>query len=161
MAPAIDTLSSPMPRRRGRVPSRSRRELADAAVGLADRDGLGAVTMRSVAQALGTSAASLYRYVSNREDLVALMSDEASGELDLHGPDERPWMDQMLDLANDMRSLYRRHPWMLVVSGTSPEPGPNAVAYLEHALAVLAPAQADGGAKLEALLALTVTPDQG
>ena len=137
--------------RRGRTPARSRHEIAGAAVGIADRDGLGAVTMRSVAQSLGTGAASLYRYVSTRDELLALMVDEVGGELDLHGQDGRPWLEQMLDLAGDVRSLYRRHPWMLEVSGAALAPGPNGIAYLEQALSILARTPVDGGTRLEAV----------
>ncbi|WP_211240114.1 TetR/AcrR family transcriptional regulator, partial [Promicromonospora kroppenstedtii] len=136
--------------RRGRVPAHSRREMARAAVALADRDGLGAVTMRSVAQSLGTGQASLYRYVNTRDELVALMVDEVTGELGLHGPDERPWADQMLDLAKDARAVYRRHPWMVESPGTTTL-GPNGYAYLEHVLAVLAPTRTDGATMLEAV----------
>lgn len=149
MVPATEVGSKSA--RRGRTPARSRHEIAGAAVGIADRDGLGAVTMRSVAQSLGTGAASLYRYVSTRDELLALMVDEVVGELDLHGPDGRPWLEQMLDLAEDVRSLYRRHPWMLEVSGVALAPGPNGLAYLEQALSVLALTQADGGTRLEAV----------
>jgi AcrR family transcriptional regulator len=137
--------------RRGRAPGHSRQEIAAAAIEVADREGLGAVTMRSVAQSLGTGAASLYRYFSTREELLALMVDEVTGELRLNGPDGRPWADQMLDLAHGARDLYRRHPWMIEASSTAPAPGPNGCSYLEHALAVLAPTLADGGTKLEAV----------
>lgn len=122
-----------------------------AAIEVADREGLSSVTMRSVAQSLGTGAASLYRYFSTREELLALMVDEVTGELSLDGPDGRPWEDQMLDLAHDVRDVYRRHPWMIEASSTAPALGPNGCAYLEHALAVLAPTRTDGGTKLEAV----------
>lgn len=141
----------PASSRPGRTPTRSRREIAEAAVALADRDGLGAVTMRSVAQSLGTGAASLYRYLDTRAELVALMVDEVNGEFELHGPDGRSWEDQMLDLAHEARALYRRHPWLVDALGTTPALGPNGCAYLDHSLAVLAPTRADGGTRLEAI----------
>jgi AcrR family transcriptional regulator len=65
---------------RGPVPEHSRAEIARAAVALADRGGLAAVTMRSVAAAIGTGPASLYRYVDTRDDILELMADEVVGE---------------------------------------------------------------------------------
>ena len=50
---------------RGPAPEHSRAEIASAGVRLADGSGLGAVTMRSVAAAIGTAPASLYRYVGH------------------------------------------------------------------------------------------------
>lgn len=139
-------------RARGRVPTRSRREIARAAVALADRDGLDAVTMRAVARDLGTGAASLYRYVRTRDELVALMVEEVNGELDLENPTPaRPWVERMLDLAHQARAVYRRHPWMLGVLETTQALGPNGYAYLDHALGVLAPTGADGRTRLEAV----------
>lgn len=144
-----DGPSSAMPRR-GRPPTRSRHEVVHAAVALADRDGLAAVTMRSVAHSLGTGAASLYRYIGTRDELLALMIDEVNGEFGLQ-PDQRSWEDQMLDLAHEARAIYRRHPWMLEAVNTTPALGPNGCAYLDHTLAVLAPTRADGGTMLEAI----------
>ena len=56
---------------------------------LADARGLGAVTMRSVAAAIGTAPASLYRYVATREELVELMADQVYGEFRYSGPGVR------------------------------------------------------------------------
>jgi AcrR family transcriptional regulator len=137
--------------RRGRTPTRSRREIADAAIAVADREGLVAVTMRSVAQSLDTGAASLYRYISTRDELLSLMVDEANGEFDLRGPDRRSWEDQMLDLAHQARAIYRRHPWLIEALSTTPALGPNGYAYLDHAIAILASTGADGGTMLEAV----------
>ena len=137
--------------RRGRAPARSRHEIAGAAIALADRDGLPAVTMRALAGALGTGAASLYRYVSTRAELLELMVEEVNGEFELGDPDREPWMDQIIDLAHQSRAIYRRHPWMVDALDATPALGPNGCAYLEYALAVLAPTGADGRTKLEAI----------
>lgn len=141
----------PTDARRGRTPSRSSRDIAEAAIALADRDGLSAVTMRAVAGAIGTGAASLYRYVSTRDELIDLMVEEVNGEFDLQGAVTWSWMDHMLDLARQARVIYRRHPWMLEALDTTPALGGNGYAYLDHALAVLAPTGADGRTRLEAV----------
>lgn len=151
MTAADDASSSSEAPRRGRTPARSRHEIADAAIALADRDGLDGVTMRAVAQSLGTGAASLYRYLSTRDELVALMVDEVNGEFVLPVPGRGRWEDQLLDLAHQARAIYRRHPWMVDALDTTPALGPNACAYLDVALAVLGPTGTDGGTKLEAI----------
>lgn len=137
--------------RRGRTPSRTRHEIASAAIALADRDGLPAVTMRALAGAIDTGAASLYRYVSTRAELLEIMIDEVNGEFDLSAPEQGPWTDQIIDLAHQSRAIYRRHPWMLEALDATPALGPHGYAYLEHALAVLAATGADGRTKLEAI----------
>ena len=61
--------------RAGRPALRSRAGITAAAIGVADREGLDAVSMRRVAAELGTGAASLYRYVETRDELLDLMCD--------------------------------------------------------------------------------------
>src|SRR6478752_5200902 len=53
--------------------------IVEAAVELADAEGLGAVSMAAVAARLGYTPMSLYRYVSAKDDLILLMEEEATG----------------------------------------------------------------------------------
>ena len=133
---------------RGPSPCRSRAELASAGIRLADARGLGAVTMRSAAAALGTAPASLYRYVATRDELVELMADQVYGEFSYLPPSGRPVAD-LLGLARQARAVYHRHPWLLEVPATGDLPGPNAVAFIEHVLAALAGTSLNGPARLE------------
>jgi AcrR family transcriptional regulator len=151
MTAGAESSDFPSPSRRGRTPTRDVHEIAGAAVALADREGLAAVTMRSVARAIGTGAASLYRYVTTRDELVEIMVELVNGEFELDGPSDRPWVDQMLDLATQAREIYRRHPWMLEALDVAPALGPHGLAYLDYALAILRPTGADGRSKLEAV----------
>jgi AcrR family transcriptional regulator len=121
---------------RGPVPEHSRAKIAAAGILIADADGLGAVTMRSVAAAVGTGPASLYRYVVNRGELVELMADQARGELDYTTAAGGPPAARLLAIAREGRALYLRHPWLLDVQA-APVPGPNAVMFIEHTLAAL------------------------
>jgi hypothetical protein len=61
------------------------------------------------------------------------------------------WLDDLLALARQSRGVYLRHPWLLEVSETRNAIGPNAVDYLEHALAALAGLDVDARTKLEAI----------
>jgi AcrR family transcriptional regulator len=133
---------------RGPAPEHSRAEIAAAGVRLADARGLGAVTMRSAAAAVGTAPASLYRYVATRGELVELMADQVYGEFSYLAPSGQAAAD-LLALARLARGIYHRHPWLLDVPAVGDLPGPNAVAFIEHALAALALVDLTGPAKLE------------
>jgi AcrR family transcriptional regulator len=132
---------------RGPVPEHSRAEIAAAGIAIADTDGLGAVTMRSVAAAIETGPASLYRYVANRAELLELMADQVRGELD-YTQTAGPPAARLLALAREGRATYLRHPWLLELHA-APIPGPNAVAFIEHCLAALADMEMTGSARLE------------
>jgi AcrR family transcriptional regulator len=137
----------------GRPAQRSRAEITAAAIGIADREGLDAVSMRRVAAELGTGAASLYRYVETREDLLDLMTDAAGGEDPLPEP-SGDWLADLVAVAGRSREILRRHPWLADLAITRPVLGPNGVAVLEHVLTVLAPHPADLGTKMEAFAVL-------
>lgn len=104
--------------------------------------------MRSVAAAIGTAPASLYRYVTTRDELVELMADEVYGEYSYQVAMGEPVAD-LLCLAREGIAIYRRHPWLLDVTTAGTLPGPNALAFVEHTLAALAPANLTGPVKLE------------
>jgi AcrR family transcriptional regulator len=137
---------------RGPVPEHSRAEITAAAVAIADREGLAAVSMRKVAAAIGTGPASLYRYVDNRDELVELMADAVIGEVDLD-PLTGGWLADLVALARAMRAVYRRHPWLLdVLPGRGL--GPRTVDVLEHALAAMSDLDVPTGRKMEAFALL-------
>jgi AcrR family transcriptional regulator len=136
---------------RGPAPEHNRAEIASAAVTLADASGLAAVTMRSAAAAIGTAPASLYRYVATRDELVELMADQVHGEFSYHRPSSGHPVADLLRLARQGRAIYHRHPWLLDLPATGNLPGPNAVAFIEHALAALAGTDLTGPAKLETI----------
>jgi AcrR family transcriptional regulator len=133
---------------RGPAPEHSRAEIAAAAITLADARGLSAVTMRSAAAAIGTAPASLYRYLATRDELVELMADQVYGELSDHEPGSGDPVADLLRLARQSRAVYHRHPWLLDVPATGNLPGPNAVAFIELALAALDGVDLTGPEKL-------------
>src|SRR5580658_4772749 len=120
----------------GRPPRHSRDEITAAAIAIADREGLDAVSMRRVAAELGTGAASLYRYLDTRDDLLDLMIDATGAEYVLAAPDG-DWLAGLLEVGEQARAIIRRHPWLASLVITRPELGPNGLALLEHVLAVL------------------------
>ncbi len=136
---------------RGQAPEHSRAEIASAGIALADARGLGAVTMRSTAAAIGTGPASLYRYVATRDELAELMADQVYGEYAYTEPDPGRPVASLLRLAQQGRAIYQRHPWLLDLPATGNLPGPNAVAFIEHTLAALTGVNLSGPAKLETI----------
>ncbi|MEV6300697.1 TetR/AcrR family transcriptional regulator [Actinoplanes sp. NPDC051861] len=136
---------------RGPAPSHSRDEIVDAAIAMADAGGIGAVSMRAVATALGTGAGSLYRYLSSRDDLLDLMADRAAGELRPYPDASGDWLDGMLRVARRQLELYRRHPWLVDVLARPAALGPQSLGWFDHCLGVLRPVPAATAAKFEAI----------
>ncbi|MFI6418596.1 TetR/AcrR family transcriptional regulator C-terminal domain-containing protein [Streptomyces sp. NPDC050842] len=113
----------------------SRERLVDAALELADAEGLNALTMRRVATVLGVSTMTLYRHVPGKAELVRLMADAACSEVPL-GPVPAEWRVGLERGARWLREVYARHRWMAhaMASFTRPVASPNAMAYLEWVL---------------------------
>lgn len=133
----------------GRPAQRSRAEITAVALDIADREGLDAVSMRRVAAELGTGAASLYRYVETREELLDLMTDATAAEYAPPAP-TGDWLADLVTVGEQSRAILRRHPWLPGLSLTRPVIGPHGIALLEHVLAVLAGHPADLRTKMEA-----------
>ena len=95
----------------GRPAQWSRAEITEVALRVADAEGLDAVTMRRVAAELGTGAASLYRYVETREDLLDLMTDAVGAEYELAAPTGR-LARRPHRLRGPGPRIFRRHRWL-------------------------------------------------
>jgi AcrR family transcriptional regulator len=110
--------------------------IAESAVAVAHAEGLGAVSMARVAERLGVSTMSLYRYVAAKDELLALMVDAALGEPpDLLG--ETGWREGLATWAWAYHDRIQEHPWTLRVPISGPPIAPNSVAWLDRALAAL------------------------
>ncbi|WP_028922723.1 TetR/AcrR family transcriptional regulator [Pseudonocardia acaciae] len=126
------------PMSRGPKPGLTLERLVAAAVALADREGVGALSMRKVAAELGVGTMSLYRYVPGKSELIDLMLDHVYGEPDtLVEHRGKPWRTVMELVARGTWEIYRDHPWLLQVNQARPILGPNALAGFDFALAAL------------------------
>lgn len=130
---------STTPHGRGPKPKLSHRQVVDAGIAVADREGLEQVSMRKVAAALGVGAMSLYTYVPGRSELVELMLDAAYAE---HGrPDPATgWRIRIELLIRETWVLYRRHPWILDYNQARLPLGPNVLDVEECLYAAIADA---------------------
>lgn len=125
-AEPIDVRTGPGPK-----PGLSVDMIVDAAIAVADMEGMAGLSMRTVGQRLGCTAMALYTYVPNKRELLDLMYDRALAELPTGYEDVAGWRPALMSWARDWRAFYLRHPWVLQVSQARPVLGPNEYAALE------------------------------
>ena len=121
---------------KGPKPSYSREQIAEAAVKIADAEGIEAASMRRIASELGSGAASLYRYVENRDQLLDLMLEAVILEDKLPKLSGK-WRKDLREIAYRNRSVILRHPWMTSISTFRSSLGPNILKWLEVTLAAV------------------------
>jgi AcrR family transcriptional regulator len=93
----------------GRRPTLSVPVIVAAAIEVLDETGFAGLTMRRVADRLGTGAASLYAHVSGREELLELVFDALVGQVKLEDPDPARWREQVHRLLRDLRDILASH----------------------------------------------------
>lgn len=120
--------------RRGPKPKLSVEKIVEAAIEVADAEGLAALSMRRVADQIGGSVMSLYTYVPGKAELIDLMLDRVSGEPARPGDVDGGWRAQLELVARENWAMYRRHPWLLDVVTNRPPLGPNVTAKYDHEL---------------------------
>jgi AcrR family transcriptional regulator len=139
---------------RGPAPSLSRQEIAVAAIRLADTQGIESVSMRALAVQLGVGAASLYRYVARKDELIDLMVDAVMGR-DLQFEVGGEWREDLRSIARGLRAMTLRHPWMAIQGAGPRNFGPNTVHRYEQALSAI-----DGlGLEIDEMLVMVETLD--
>ncbi|RBM09002.1 TetR/AcrR family transcriptional regulator [Streptomyces sp. PT12] len=124
------------PGRRGPRGTLTVDRIVQTAIDVADADGLAGVSMRKVAERLGVTTMSLYRYIPGKDDLVDLMFEMATGHPDTSDwPDD--WRGRLTAYARECRTMLLQRPWMIDVPIGSPPMGPNNLAWMEAVLASL------------------------
>jgi AcrR family transcriptional regulator len=111
----------------------SRARVLQAAVDLADKGGVEALSMRKLGHEVGVEAMSLYRHVRNKHDIVDGMVDVVFGEIGLP-PRGADWKTAMRQWAISARQVLARHPWAIGLMESRSRPGP---ATLRHHDAVI------------------------
>ncbi len=152
---AADSAAVPGPRRRrGPRPRHTREQVIEAAIAIADADGLEAVTIRAVAARLQAGAMSLYSYVPDKQALVYAMVEQVSEELELPPEPSGDWRADVRWFTRQQRAIVHRHPWLIAALSHRQPLGPATLAYLEFMLAALEPAGLEPGAILETVALL-------
>lgn len=126
------------PRRRGPRPALSVARIVEAALELADAEGLAAVSMARIADAVGYTPMALYRHVSGKEELLILMSDAVAADLP-ELPAEGGWRAGLEAWTRAQIELGISRPWMLELPLSAAPPGPNRVRWIDQAFGVLRP----------------------
>lgn len=103
--------SRPMREPRGEPPL-SRESIVATAIELLDAQGLDGLTMRRLADRLGSGVMSLYWHVANKEDVFDLALDQV---LEYRGPPQKVvsqgWRGEVIHILEDWRAGMLRHPW--------------------------------------------------
>ncbi|MER7281311.1 TetR/AcrR family transcriptional regulator [Dactylosporangium sp. NPDC000244] len=107
------------------------------ALRLVDRDGLDALSMRRVAQELGTGAASLYAYFANKDELLEQLLDRVVGEIPLPRADVPDWKAEVKRTCFASRNVFCSHRDLVRVARANIPTGLNSLRYTEALLALL------------------------
>ena len=142
------------PQPSGRKPRFTREQIAQAALHIADTEGFDAVTMKRIAAELGAATMTLYYYVRNKADIVALMqdailADQLVPDTELHAG----WRSATIAIARRTRAVLMAHPWSPTAL-TDATFGPNALRHMEQNLAALADTHLTSREKFELIAAV-------
>ncbi|WP_306206831.1 TetR/AcrR family transcriptional regulator [Actinoplanes sp. RD1] len=137
---------------RGPKPALTLGAIADAAVAVADAEGLAAVSMQRVAAELGFTKMSLYRYLPGKAELVALMLERAIGAPPELTPGE--WRAGLEEWSALLLTRYLAHPWAVEATVGRRPLGPFELGWMETALACLAGLPLTGPERLDTIAVL-------
>ncbi|MFJ8017150.1 TetR/AcrR family transcriptional regulator [Streptomyces sp. NPDC096339] len=137
--------------------------IALTGIGIADAEGLGAVSMQRVAGELGVTKMALYRYVPGKAELVALM---VEGALPVPVPVPVPvsvpvsavpvaegaWRERLGEWARELYAGFRGHPWLLEATVGVRVMGPRELGWMERALSALDGCGLSGAEAMDAVV---------
>jgi AcrR family transcriptional regulator len=114
----------------------SRARILDAAVELADRDGIDALSMRKLAVQLGVDPMSLYNHVRDKDDLLDGIVDVVIGEIE-PSTDGTDWKTSLRATILAARRTLLRHPWAPAVIASRRDASPASLRYYDAILGIL------------------------
>ncbi|WP_166350438.1 TetR/AcrR family transcriptional regulator [Phytoactinopolyspora limicola] len=146
------------PSSRGPKPTLSVPKIVRTAIGIADEEGLDAVSMRRVAEELGFTTMSIYRHIPSKEDLLDLMQDAAAEFPADVDPESMPadWRAAVHWWARHNITMFRRHPWWLDLPISTPPMGPHHIRWMDLMLRALAPSGLAAEQKLGVLMLISM-----
>jgi AcrR family transcriptional regulator len=148
----VDFLWEEKKPKRGPKPALTLDAIADAAIVVADAEGLVAVSMQRVATDLGYTKMSLYRYLPGKAELVALMLERAIGAPP--GLASGGWRAGLEEWARRLLERYLAHPWAIEATVGKRALGPYEMGWMECALARLEGLPLSGAERLDTIAVL-------
>ena len=123
--------------RRGPKPGLSIEGIVQAAIDLADAEGLAAVSMSRVAAKLGFTPMALYRYVESKDHLLLVMVDTVVSEPPPIDPIGAPWRPALENWTWVQVTVLNQHPWILQIPIAGPPLTPGQLRWIEQGLRIL------------------------
>ena len=146
---------SPDRPKRGPKPALSLERIVATAISMADAEGLATLSMQRLAEDLGFTKMSLYRYTPGKAELTALMLDAALGPAPDLSEIDGGWRAALHEWALSMWAGLRRHPWVVDVAVGPRVMGPNELGWLETGLSALSGTGLTGGERLDSVVLIT------
>jgi AcrR family transcriptional regulator len=139
--------------RRGRPPVLSLDQLCSAATRVADRDGLAACTVRTIAAELGASPMSVYRYVDEKDALLGLLPDFLLRDVSVRVRRRKTAETALGEVADGVGELLSSHPELAPLFAR-PNIGPSMQAAADHCVQLLTSRGWPAGEAVELLQAI-------
>lgn len=127
--------------------------IVDAAIQIADAEGLGAVSMAKVAASLGFTTMSLYRYVTSKDDLLLLMQDEVAG-FEVPPITGRHWRSELREWTLANLQGIRSHSWFTEIPISGMPMTPNQLRVVDAGLGALSSTSLTDQEKMATILLL-------
>ncbi|MFE7724039.1 TetR/AcrR family transcriptional regulator [Nocardia rhizosphaerihabitans] len=140
--------------KRGPKPALTLDGIVAEAIALVDAEGLSALSMQRLAERLGFTKMSLYRYVPGKEQLTALMVDAAIGEPPRADGAKADWRSALRHWVEAIFERYRAHPWAIELTIGIRPIGPNEMSWTEAALTALDGTGLTGPERLDTIVLL-------
>jgi AcrR family transcriptional regulator len=115
----------------------SRDQIVEAAVRILDAEGVDALTVRRLGEELNTGSATIYWYVSGKDELAELIYDHVMGAIALPEPDPAQWQAQLKDLGRQCYRLLLQHNDLVRMSLGRIPVGPNMLRIMEWSVGLL------------------------
>ncbi len=131
----------------------SRARIIEAALQVVDRDGVDALAMRAVAAALGVEAMSLYRHVTDKDDLTTGIADLILSYVEMPRPGT-PWREAMRSRARSARQVFLAHPAAAIIVESCATMTPARLAYADAIIGLLMASGFDASLAYRAFLVL-------
>lgn len=111
--------------------------IVQAALTVVEGEGADALSMRRIAQELGTGPATLYWHVGSKDGLIELVLDRVFAEIQLPQPNPARWQEQVRDLIIESHRVFSRYPGLASLTLGRIPMGPTLVQWIEWTLSLL------------------------